>query len=65
MFRDIGSQWESLVDRKVTQTTETPRESNLHKEISTLKADIWSLKLSLADSLQCSNNLQVYQIIML
>lgn len=31
----------------------------LSKEISSLKADNWSLKLSLADSLQCSNNLQV------
>lgn len=60
MSRDIGIQWETLVDENVTQTADnTTGESNLHKEISSLKADIWSLKLSLADSLQMSNNLQV------
>lgn len=62
MLRDLDIQWdEPLEDDEYLKSTanNTNDDSILCKEISSLKADNWSLKLSLADSLQCSNNLQV------
>lgn len=61
MSRDIGIQWECVndVENLKCTTDNTNEDSALYKEIASLKADNWSLKLSLADSLQCSNNLQV------
>lgn len=61
MFRDISIQWEPLddVENFNCTTDKTNGHSIFSKEISSLKADKWSLKLSLADSVQCSNNLQV------
>lgn len=61
MSRDIGIQWEPLNEAENLKYTmdKTNVDSMFYKEISSLKADNWSLKLSLADSLQCSNNLQV------
>lgn len=63
MFRDIEIQWEPLDDNnenfKYTTDKTKNGDSILYQEIASLKADNWSLKLSLGDSLQCSNNLQV------
>lgn len=62
MSRDIAIQWEPLNDFQNSKS-ETDKTNygdvNLSKEIAALKADNWSLRLSLSDSLQCSNNLQV------
>ncbi|KAJ6638601.1 hypothetical protein Bhyg_11338 [Pseudolycoriella hygida] len=62
MFRDIGIQWvplDNIENSKLSTDSPDNTDQILYREIFSLKADNCSLKLSLADSLQCSNNLQV------
>ncbi|XP_037027078.1 uncharacterized protein LOC119067894 [Bradysia coprophila] len=61
MSRDIAIQLEPLNDfqNSTFGTDKTNEDPSLYKEIASLKADNWSLKLSLSDSVQCSNNLQI------
>ncbi|KAG4067255.1 hypothetical protein HA402_000246 [Bradysia odoriphaga] len=61
MSRDIAIQLEPLNDFQNSkyETDKINEDPSLYKEIASLKADNWSLKLSLNDSVQCSSNLQI------